>query len=277
VSMFEKVRKAKEYLKCKIKETPKYVVVLGSGLGSFVECLKDPTEIKYEDIPGWPLSTAPGHAGRLVYGKKENANVLVMQGRVHYYEGYSMEEVVFPVRVFGAMGVRYYIATNASGGINRELSPGDIVLVEDHINLLGDNPLRGRNVDEWGPRFPDMTKAYDREMIRLAEKCALETGEKLKRGVYIAFTGPSFETPAEIRMARVMGADVVGMSTVPEVITARHMGMRVCVFSCIANYAAGITDSPLTHEEVLEAMGKTAGKLNRILESLILALEANDV
>jgi len=277
VSNFEKVQVAKEYLKSKIKEVPKYVVVLGSGLGSFVEGLEEVVEIKYQEIPGWPISTAPGHAGALIYGKKKKVPILVMKGRVHYYEGYSMEEVVFPVRVFGAMGVKYYIATNASGGINRMLSPGDIVLVKDHINFLGDNPLRGRNIEEWGPRFPDMTEAYDRKLMLLAEKCAHDVGEKLAKGVYIAFTGPSFETPAEIRMAEVMGADVVGMSTVPEVITARHMGMRVCVFSCVANYAAGITDSPLCHEEVLEAMEKTAGRLNMILEKLITSLEEEDV
>jgi purine-nucleoside phosphorylase len=192
-----------------------------------------------------------------------------MQGRVHFYEGYSPEEIVFPVRVFGELGVPFYFATNASGGVSYGLSPGDLVVVHDHINLQGYNPLRGKNEDSWGPRFPDMTCAYDRELIRMAEDAALETGIQVKRGVYAAFPGPSFETPAEIRMLRVLGADLVGMSTVPEVIAARHIGMRVCVISCVANLAAGMTENPLTHEEVLEEMGNAAGRLVRLVQAMI--------
>jgi len=263
-------------IRSRILNVPEVVVVLGSGLGSFVEPIRDAVEIPYREIPRWPVSTAPGHAGKLVSGLLGDTPVLVMQGRVHFYEGYSPEEIVFPVRVFGELGVPFYFATNASGGVSYGLSPGDLVVVHDHINLQGYNPLRGKNEDSWGPRFPDMTCAYDRELIRMAEDAALETGIQVKRGVYAAFPGPSFETPAEIRMLRVLGADLVGMSTVPEVIAARHIGMRVCVISCVANLAAGMTENPLTHEEVLEEMGNAAGRLVRLVQAMIGRLGARD-
>ncbi len=256
---------AADFLRKKIPEKPRAVVVLGSGLGAFAESLEDAVAIPYGEIPGWAQSTAPGHAGTLSAGRVEGVPVVALQGRLHYYEGYSMEEVTFPVRVLGEWGVDNYIATNASGGINHGFRPGDIVLVHDHINFLGENPLRGINEDDWGPRFPDMSDVYDEGLMETAERCASRNGIQLRRGVYIAFGGPSFETPAEIRMARFMGADAVGMSTVPEVIVARHMGMRVCVFSCVANYAAGMTEKPLSHEEVLDAMHKTSGRLVRLL------------
>ncbi len=255
---------------------PRVAVVLGSGLGAFAESVQDPVEIPYEEIPGWPVSTAPGHAGNLVSGLFGNTPVLVMQGRQHFYEGYSLQEVVFPVRVFGEMGIPFYFATNASGGISHNLSPGDLVLVNDHINFQGHNPLRGMNEGAWGPRFPDMTFAYDRELIRITEESASSLKIQIKRGVYAAFTGPSFETPAEIRMLRIMGADLVGMSTVPEVITARHMGMRVCVISCVANHAAGMYEKPLSHEEVLQEMNKASTKLVSLLQSVILRLGRDD-
>ncbi|HOP52153.1 MAG: purine-nucleoside phosphorylase [Synergistales bacterium] len=265
----EDVARAVKTIRSRILNVPEVVVVLGSGLGSFVEPIRDAVEIPYREIPRWPVSTAPGHAGKLVSGLLGDTPVLVMQGRVHFYEGYSPEEIVFPVRVFGELGVPFYFATNASGGVSYGLSPGDLVVVHDHINLQGYNPLRGKNEDSWGPRFPDMTCAYDRELIRMAEDAALETGIQVKRGVYAAFPGPSFETPAEIRMLRVLGADLVGMSTVPEVIAARHIGMRVCVISCVANLAAGMTENPLTHEEVLEEMGNAAGRLVRLVQAMI--------
>ncbi len=265
----EDVARAVKTIRSRILNVPEVVVVLGSGLGAFVEPIRDAVEIPYREIPRWPVSTAPGHAGKLVSGLLGDTPVLVMQGRVHFYEGYSPEEIVFPVRVFGELGVPFYFATNASGGVSYGLSPGDLVVVHDHINLQGYNPLRGKNEDSWGPRFPDMTCAYDRELIRMAEDAALETGIQVKRGVYAAFPGPSFETPAEIRMLRVLGADLVGMSTVPEVIAARHIGMRVCVISCVANLAAGMTENPLTHEEVLEEMGNAAGRLVRLVQAMI--------
>ncbi|HOI80965.1 MAG TPA: purine-nucleoside phosphorylase [Synergistales bacterium] len=272
----EDVARAVKTIRSRILNVPEVVVVLGSGLGAFVEPIRDAVEIPYGEIPRWPVSTAPGHAGKLVSGLLGDTPVLVMQGRVHFYEGYSPEEIVFPVRVFGELGVPFYFATNASGGVSYGLSPGDLVVVHDHINLQGYNPLRGKNEDSWGPRFPDMTCAYDRELIRMAEDAALETGIQVKRGVYAAFPGPSFETPAEIRMLRVLGADLVGMSTVPEVIAARHIGMRVCVISCVANLAAGMTENPLTHEEVLEEMGNAAGRLVRLVQAMIGRLGARD-
>lgn len=272
----EDVARAVKTIRSRILNVPEVVVVLGSGLGAFVEPIRDAVEIPYREIPRWPVSTAPGHAGKLVSGLLGDTPVLVMQGRVHFYEGYSPEEIVFPVRVFGELGVPFYFATNASGGVSYGLSPGDLVVVHDHINLQGYNPLRGKNEDSWGPRFPDMTCAYDRELIRMAEDAALETGIQVKRGVYAAFPGPSFETPAEIRMLRVLGADLVGMSTVPEVIAARHIGMRVCVISCVANLAAGMTENPLTHEEVLEEMGNAAGRLVRLVQAMIGRLGARD-
>lgn len=263
------VNDALAFLQEKMNRVPDAAVVLGSGLGAFADSLKSPEVIPYEQIPHWPASTAPGHAGRLVSGTLEGKNVVAMQGRIHYYEGYSMEDVVFPVRVLAGLGTQVYIATNAVGGIDESLAPGDVVLVGDHINFMGANPLRGPDTPEWNPRFPDMTYCYDRELLKSAERAAALEQIPVKRGVYIAFPGPSFETPAEIRMARLLGATVVGMSTVPEVITAHAMGMRVCAFSCVANYAAGMKPSPLSHEEVLVEMGRAADSLGRLLRRFL--------
>jgi len=264
-----RVEEALEYIKKNVAAIPEAAVVLGSGLGKVAEEMHDAVVIPYEEIPHWPRSTAPGHAGRLVIGLLGGKLVALMQGRAHYYEGYSMEEVTFPVRAFGRWGIPVYIATNASGGIHYGLRPGDLVLVCDHINFMGANPLRGPNVEEWGPRFPDMTYAYDQRLLSLAEEVAAKEGILVKRGIYIAFPGPSYETPAEIRMARIMGADVVGMSTVPEVIVANHMGMKVCAISCVANYAAGMEAKRLTHEEVLAATEEASLRMARLLRGLI--------
>lgn len=268
----EKVREAREYVEKRFKHSPLAVFVLGSGLGAFADSIQEKIEIPYEDIPGWPESTAPGHSGKLVCGFFGQTPIVAMQGRHHFYEGYSMSEVVFPVRVFGEMKVPNYFGTNATGGISHSLSPGDLVLVYDHINFQGHNPLRGPNEDLWGPRFPDMTYAYDRGLLELVEAAASSLNLQIRRGIYAAFPGPSFETPAEIRMMRILGADVVGMSTVPEVITARHMGMRSCVISCVANYAAGMSEKVLTHEEVLEEMDKASGRLTSLLQAVVLKL-----
>lgn len=265
----EKALEALEVLNKRIPLRPQVAIVLGSGLGDFAQKLDIASAVSYEEIPYWPRSTAPGHEGRLLSGTLLGIHVVVMQGRVHFYEGYSMEEVAFPVRVFGEWGVRVYIATNASGGINLSFSPGDLVLISDHINFMGSNPLVGENEPKWGERFPDMTHAYDPELMEIAEKVAQSNQIPLKKGVYIAFSGPSFETPAEIRMARALGADMVGMSTVPEVIVANHMKMRVCGISCVANYAAGITDKPLSHQEVLDEMAKSSGKLAELVLGLL--------
>jgi len=264
----EKVYSAVEFLRTKISEVPEVAIVLGSGLGSFADEIQEAVDIPYEDIPFWPRSTVPGHAGRLVIGHVGNNYVIALNGRVHYYEGYSMDEVTFPVRVCGLLGVKALVLTNASGGINYGLKPGDLVLIYDHINFMGVNPLRSEDRDFFEPRFPDMTFVYDSKLMDLCEHIAQENGIILKRGLYIAFSGPSFETPAEIRMSRLLGADVVGMSTVPEAIVARQMGMRVCAISCVANYAAGMEGKVLTHEEVLEEMGRASGKLVTILRGL---------
>lgn len=271
----DKVAEALAYIKEKIGNTPDVAIVLGSGLGKLADDITDQTIIPYEEIPHWPLSTAPGHEGRLVAGTLGGKKVVAMQGRLHFYEGYDMDNVVFPVRVFGCWGIKNYIASNASGGINHGFVPGDMVLIHDHINFMGTNPLIGANVPEWGDRFPDMSYAYDRELLNIAEEVARENNLTTRRGVYIAFTGPSYETPSEIRMARTMGADVVGMSTVPEVIVANHMGMSVFAVSCVANYAAGMTSDPLSEQEVLDEMAKSSENLTTLVRGVIERLEVH--
>lgn len=248
---------------------PKVALILGSGLGKVADSLENPTSIPYEEIPYWPRTTAIGHAGKLVTGMLENVPVVVMQGRVHYYEGYDMDEVTFPVRIFGEMGVKTLFITNASGGVNLGYAPGDLAAIYDHINFMGTNPLIGTNEDKWGPRFPDMTYAYDREYLDILTETARSEGIVLHKGVYIAFTGPSYETPAEIRMARTMGADLVGMSTVPEVIVANHMGMRVAAVSCVSNHAAGVTHEKLHHQEVLDGMARAADSLSVLIRGFL--------
>lgn len=269
----EEVKKAQAELARKIPFVPRVAVVLGSGLGSFADAIEEPVVVPYEEIPFWPRSTAPGHAGRIVAGRLKGVPLVAMQGRVHLYEGYSPQEVVFPVRVCAAMGVKIYLATNASGGINQSYRPGDLVLIEDHINFMGVNPLTGPNEESWGVRFPDMTEAYSERLIKRADKVASDGGIWVKRGVYVAFHGPSFETPAEIRMARAMGGDLAGMSTVPEVIAANHLGLEVMALSCVANFAAGMTKNRLTHEEVLSEMERASGKLTRLLSDLLATLK----
>lgn len=227
-------------------------LILGSGLGPLAEEIENPVIIRYEDIPGFPVSTVEGHAGRLVIGTLEGKSVICMQGRVHYYEGYEMEEVVFPLQVMGRLGVDRVIITNAAGCVRTDWEAGSLMLMTDHIKLTPDNPLRGANVKELGERFFDMTAVYDRSLQEVARKAAESLGIDLHEGVYMFFAGPNFETPAEVRAARVLGADAVGMSTVPEVIAASHCGMKVLGISCLTNMAAGILDQPLSHEEVLE-------------------------
>lgn len=265
----EKIQQAAEYVKNKISVEPEIAIILGSGLGALAESVENAEIINYGDIPFWPRSTVVGHAGRLVAGSLSGKRVIIMQGRVHYYEGYRMEEVVFPVRVLRLLGAKSLIVTNASGGIDTEIPPGTLYAVTDHINYMGSNPLIGENMEDLGPRFPDMTHAYDEEYIEKLGKAAERESVRLERGVYMAFSGPSFETPAEIRMARALGADMAGMSTVPEVIIANHMGMRVCGISCVANYAAGITNEKLTHAEVLEAIASASDSVIRLIRSFL--------
>lgn len=270
--MFEKVSEAVEFIKSKIKSKPKAAIVLGSGLGSLVSMLEDAVSISTADIPHYPRSTAPSHKGEIVFGKLEGVDVAILRGRVHFYEGYSMKTVTFPVRVLAMLGVKNYFATNAAGGISSFLAPGDLVLVYDHINFMGTNPLMGENEPRWNVRFPDMTTAYRNEFSDLVARAAAEAGVMLHRGVYMAFTGPSYETPAEIRAARVLGADIVGMSTVPEVIVANAMGMNVAVVSCVSNFAAGITMERLTEEEVLNAGLLVKDSLSKIIYQTVRGL-----
>jgi len=249
---FTLAESAVAFLRSQTPLRPKIGLVLGSGLGAFADQLRDTTRIPYSHIPSFPRSTAVGHAGQMVLGKCEGIPVAVMQGRVHLYEGYSEQEVVFPTRVLGRMGIRALILTNAAGGINLKFNQGALVLISDHINLQGHNPLTGANDDRFGARFPDMTHAYAKAYRELAAAAARKLGKAVTEGVYAAVLGPSYETPAEIRFLRAIGADLVGMSTVLEAIAARHMGIKVLAISCVTNMAAGILDQPLNHEEVLE-------------------------
>ena len=249
-------------------------VVLGSGLGGFADALEDRRETPYAQIPGWPVSTAVGHAGKLVEGRIGGTDVIVLAGRAHLYEGYTAAQVTFGVRELARRGVRSLILTNAAGGINLDFKPGDLVLISDHINLLGVNPLTGPNDDSIGPRFPDMSEAYSREYRRIAMDAAVEVGTRLGEGVYAAVPGPSYETPAEIRYLRSIGADLVGMSTVPEAIVANHAGMKVLGISCVTNMAAGILPLKLVHEEVLETGARVRDTLVQLLQAIVQRLAA---
>ena len=244
-------------------------VILGSGLGEYAQALEDAKFIDYKDIPGFPVSTAPGHAGRWCCGTLHGKRVCMMQGRFHSYEGYDQAEVTMPVRVMKLLGVKTLIVTNAAGGVNLDFKPGDLMILSDCINFSGKNPLIGPNVDEFGPRFPDMSKCYDRELIALCEQQAEKLGVKVQKGVYMWFNGPCYETPAEIRLARVVGADAVGMSTVPETIVARHCGLRVLGISCITNMAAGILPQKLSHAEVTEVADRVHDKFQGLLDIVL--------
>lgn len=244
---------------------PKVGVVLGSGLGSFADTLQDAVSIAYSELPHFPHASVPGHAGRLVLGTLEGEPLVVMQGRVHFYEGHSGDQVIFPIRALCALGIRTLVVTNAAGGIHADFRPGDLMVITDQLNLSGWNPLTGPNDDRLGPRFPDMTRAYAPELVALLEETGREAGVLLRRGVYAHTAGPTYETPAEIRMLRTLGGDAVGMSTVPEVIAAVHMGVRVAGVSCITNFGAGLGDKPLTHEDVSEVARMSAARFSSLL------------
>ena len=263
---YDEAVKAADFIKKFITDTPLTAITAGSGLGDIADVIENKIIIDAGEIPCWPRSTAPGHAGKIISGKIFDRNIILLQGRVHYYEGYSMQAVTFPVRVLKILGIKEYIATNASGAINKNFNSGDIIAVKDHINLMGNNPLIGENDPRFNVRFPDMTHAYDEKFLEILKSLGLKTG------VYAAFSGPSFETPAEVKMAGILGADLSGMSTVPEVIVANAMNIRVAVLSCVANMAAGISDSKLTEQEVLENMKKTSSKLAQIIVKLIKAI-----
>jgi purine-nucleoside phosphorylase len=266
--LFTRADAASQFILSRTPLRPKIGLVLGSGLGAFADSLADAACVPYADIPSFPQSTAIGHAGRMVVGKAGTVAVAAMQGRVHLYEGYSAQEVTFPVRVFGRMGVCAVILTNAAGGINLSYSQGALVLIRDHINLQGANPLVGPNDDRFGVRFPDMTQAYSRSYRAMTREEASKLGIKLHEGVYAGLLGPSYEAPAEIEYLRRIGADLVGMSTVAEVIAARHMGINVLAISCVTNMAAGILDQPLSHAEVME----TGERVKTTFEALLRAV-----
>ena len=272
---FARASRAAKFILSKTKLRPKIALVLGSGLGAFADELASATRIPYHKIPGFPRSTVPGHAGSLVIGKSDKVAVAAMQGRVHLYEGYSSREVVFPMRVLGRLGIRVAILTNAAGASNPAYSQGALVVIRDHINLQGKNPLVGPNDERFGPRFPDMSAAYFKPYREIALREAKRLGLRVHEGVYAALSGPSFETPAEIRYLKTIGADLVGMSTVPEVIAARQMGIRVLGISCATNMAAGILDQPLSHAEVLETGERVKSPFDALLRAVIPSIAAD--
>ena len=247
---------------------PEIGVILGSGLGDFADKL-DSISVPYSEIPGFKKSTVQGHAGRLVFAQYKGKRVVFMKGRYHFYEGNSMQTVVYPVKVMKKLGVKTLIVTNAAGAVNKDFNPADLMIITDHINFLGTNPLIGENDDTLGTRFPDMSEVYKKDLIEKAEACAKELGINIRKGVYIASTGPSYETPTEVKMMRMLGADAVGMSTVPEAIVANYCGIKVLGISCLTNYASGITQTPLTHKEVIESANEAKEKFQALLAKVL--------
>lgn len=275
--LYERAEHATRVIRSRISVEPRIALVLGSGLGSFADDFEEAVAIPYEEIPGFVRSTAQGHAGRLVIGKIDTVPVLAMQGRVHYYEGYSLEEVTFPVRTFGLLGVKTLVLTNAAGGINVQLTQGALMVLSDHVNLMGVNPLRGPNDERFGPRFPDMSAVYSPELQELVIDEARAIGVEVRRGIYGGLSGPSYETPAEIHLLRALGADAVGMSTVPEAIVARHMGLEVLGISCITNMAAGISDEPINHEEVMATGDRVRETFAELLRRVIGSINSRTI
>jgi len=268
-----KINESLVYLKSIHPSNPKLGIVLGSGLGIYVDHIEQKTIIPYKDIPHFKKTSVEGHAGALIFGKVHGVEVVALQGRFHPYEGHTMEEIVHPIRVFKALGVQSVILTNASGGINADFHPGDLVAISDHINLSGKNPLVGPNLNEIGVRFPDMSEAYNEELREVIIASAKKVGATIKAGVYCSVLGPSYETPAEIRMLKILGADLVGMSTVPEVIAAHHAGLKVAAVACVTNYAAGIKKEKLSHDDVKKVAEKAMLGFANILTETILELK----
>lgn len=274
VSIFDRAQTSARFIRERINTDVDVAVVLGSGLGAFAETLENKTIVPYEEIPDFARSTVEGHSGRLVVGKLPGTSisVAVMQGRFHYYEGYSLDEVTLPIRAFGAMGVKKLALTNAAGGVNHSFKAGDLMLISDHINLMMLSPLRGKHDNRLGDRFPDMSEVYSREYRRIAKEAAAELGVRLTEGIYMSLQGPNYETPAEIRMMRLLGADAVGMSTVPEAIVARQMGMKTLGISLITNAAAGIEDAPINHAEVMEMGHRVSNQFCELLTKIIVRM-----
>lgn len=267
--MLEKINQTSNFIKNIIKETPDFAIVLGSGLGKLQDEVEIIHSLEYKDIPNFPQTTVVGHGGKLIYGILEGKKVLIMSGRFHYYEGHSIEAVVFPIRVFHLLGIKNLILSNASGGINPNYSIADIAIVKDHINMMPEHPLRGRNIDELGPRFVDMSEPYNKKMITIAEQVAKENNIKIHQGVYVALQGPTFETPAEYGMIKAIGGDMVGMSTVPEVIVAKHMGMDVFCISIITDLGGPDIAYSISHEEVLNAANKAMPNVIDVVKGLV--------
>ena len=279
---YEQAAEAAEFIRSKYAKPTRTVIVLGSGLGAFADDLENAVSIAYEDIPNFARATVAGHAGKLVLGEIGGVSVVVQKGRFHFYEGYGMEQVTFPMRTFGLMGVETVILTNAAGSLSTEMTPGSLMLISDHLNCIGENPLRGANDERFGPRFPDMTNVYDHEFQEVVVEAAAaisherfehgkdtELVDFLHRGIYCGLSGPTYETPAEIRMYRLLGADALGMSTVPEAIVARHQGMRVVGISCITNFAAGMTDESINHDHVMETGERVADIFKELLRRTV--------
>ena len=264
-----KLNETANYLKGFMKSDVSIAVVLGSGLGLFESKIENKTQISYKDIPNFPVSTVMGHSGKLIFGNISGKSIIAMSGRFHYYEGYSMQEITFPVRVLRLLGIKTLILTNAAGGINEEFEPGDLMLISDHIKLFDDSPLRGKNYEQFGPRFNDMSKVYTERLRDIAKKVAYGINVTLREGVYAFMPGPSFETPAEIKMLRILGADAVGMSTVPEAIVSSHCDLEVLGISCITNMAAGILNQPLSHDEVMKIGESVSEKFSRLMNNII--------
>ena len=266
--MLEKIQETATFLREKMHTSPETAIILGTGLGSLVHEITDKYEISYKDIPNFPVSTVEGHSGKLIFGKLRNKDIMAMQGRFHFYEGYSMKEVTFPVRVMRELGIKTLFVSNAAGGTNADFEIGDLMIIRDHINFFPEHPLHGKNI-EYGPRFPDMSEAYSKDLIDKALEIAKEKGIKVQQGVYIGTQGPTFETPAEYKMFHILGADAVGMSTVPEVIVANHCGMKVLGISCATNMAAGILAQPLNHLEVMETSERVKEKFINLMTNII--------
>ena len=267
--LYEKLTGCVDAVRSKTDFVPDVALVLGSGLGNYAENIKVCAEIEYKDIPGFPVSTVPGHAGKFIFGYVGDTKVVCMKGRVHFYEGYDISDVVLPVRLMGMLGAKILFLTNASGGLGKGFGAGDLMLITDHISCFAPNPLIGANIDELGPRFPDMSEVYKKNLQDIIKETAKENGIDLKEGVYCQLTGPSFESPAEIQMLAKLGVSAVGMSTVNEAIAANHMGLKICGVSCICNLASGLSENPLSHEEVQEAADKAAPLFTKLVTESI--------
>ncbi|WP_069649499.1 purine-nucleoside phosphorylase [Caloranaerobacter ferrireducens] len=269
-NLIEKIKETSNYIKERVDFSPEIGLILGSGLGTLADEIEDSIILKYEEIPNFPVSTVKGHEGKLVFGTLEGKKVVAMKGRFHYYEGYSMQEITFPVRIMKELGVKMLLVTNACGGMNKEeLYPGALMLIEDHINFMGDNPLIGPNYEELGPRFPDMSHAYDKELIETAKKVGDKLGIKTEQGVYVAISGPNYMSRAELSMLRKLGADALGMSTVPEVIVANHTGIRVLGISCVTDMAIAHEIESISHEQVIKVANETRPKFIRLVKGIV--------